>query len=182
MNDVWIGIIGSLVGSLFGLLAILGGALYNARLNRERDDRLRNEETRSVATALKAEMASIKNMLDFQVSLASRKSAIPLDIHASDISQALLISDALKDRFHLLDDNVIASLVHSHAAINQYIVKLLILSNYHADTLRVEDRTTVRVDSDNAPLFLTITKELSLNVEKTVEALRCQIQGLPPPR
>jgi hypothetical protein len=32
--------VGTLTGSSFGLLAILIGALFNARLNRSRDDRL----------------------------------------------------------------------------------------------------------------------------------------------
>jgi hypothetical protein len=42
--------LGSLVGALVGLFALLLGALFNARQNRKRDDRLRAEERRSVAT------------------------------------------------------------------------------------------------------------------------------------
>jgi hypothetical protein len=45
--------VGTLVGSFFGLIALLLGALFNAELNRRRDDRLRTEEQRAVATALK---------------------------------------------------------------------------------------------------------------------------------
>jgi hypothetical protein len=41
--------LGTLTGSLLGLLAILAGALFNAHLNRARDDRLRLEEARSYA-------------------------------------------------------------------------------------------------------------------------------------
>jgi hypothetical protein len=37
--------------------ALLGGALFNAWLNRRRDNWLRREEQRAVATALRAELA-----------------------------------------------------------------------------------------------------------------------------
>jgi hypothetical protein len=39
-----------------GLLALLLGALANAGLNRNRDDRLRREDHRAIATALRAEL------------------------------------------------------------------------------------------------------------------------------
>src|SRR4029453_9643961 len=55
--------LGSVVGALVGLLALLLGALFNARLNRKRDDRLRAEERRSVATALRAELAGCRDAL-----------------------------------------------------------------------------------------------------------------------
>jgi hypothetical protein len=41
--------IGSLIGSSIGLIALLLGALFNAHLNRRRDDRLRREEQRATA-------------------------------------------------------------------------------------------------------------------------------------
>jgi hypothetical protein len=48
--------VGTLMGSFFGLLALLLGALANAGLNRNRDDRLRREDQRAIATALRAEL------------------------------------------------------------------------------------------------------------------------------
>ena len=35
------------IGAFFGLVVILIGALYNAELNRDRDDRLRREDARA---------------------------------------------------------------------------------------------------------------------------------------
>src|SRR4051794_39987817 len=55
--------LGSLTGALLGLLGLLLGALYNARLNRKRDDRLREEERRSLAVALRAELGSLRDNL-----------------------------------------------------------------------------------------------------------------------
>src|SRR5215469_5238855 len=51
--------VGTVAGSSLGLIALLVGALFNAHLNRKRDDRLRNEDARSVAVALKAELSGI---------------------------------------------------------------------------------------------------------------------------
>jgi hypothetical protein len=55
--------VGSLVGSSIGLVALVLGALFNAHLNRKRDDRLRRLETRSVAAAIRAELACIESTL-----------------------------------------------------------------------------------------------------------------------
>jgi hypothetical protein len=54
---------GAFLGWLVGLLTLLLGALFAARQNRKRDDRLRAEERRSVATALRADLAGFKNDL-----------------------------------------------------------------------------------------------------------------------
>jgi hypothetical protein len=50
--------LGTLTGSSIGLIALLIGALFNAHLNRRRDDRLRREEQRTVAAALQAELVN----------------------------------------------------------------------------------------------------------------------------
>ncbi len=55
--------VGTLAGSTLGLIALLLGALFNAHLNRKRDDRLRNEDRRTVAAALHAELSSIEKTL-----------------------------------------------------------------------------------------------------------------------
>jgi len=55
--------IGSLIGSSIGLIALLLGALFNAHLNRRRDNHLRREERETVAAALLAELVGIRNGL-----------------------------------------------------------------------------------------------------------------------
>ncbi len=52
----WQSGVGAFWGALFGLGAILIGALFNADLNRKRDDRLREEETRALAASIHAEL------------------------------------------------------------------------------------------------------------------------------
>src|SRR5262245_48778168 len=55
--------VGTLTGSSFGLFALLIGALFNAHLNRRRDDRLRDADRAAVAAALHAELSSIHRTL-----------------------------------------------------------------------------------------------------------------------
>lgn len=54
---------GDALGSAIGLVAILLGALYNARLTRERDDKIMSDEAKSVAMAIGTEMAVYAEML-----------------------------------------------------------------------------------------------------------------------
>ena len=51
--------LGALVGAAAGLGAILIGALYNAKLNRDRDDRLREQEAKAIAVAFRAELVAL---------------------------------------------------------------------------------------------------------------------------
>ena len=45
---------------LFGLIALIIGALFNSHLNRRRDDRQRAEEAKAVAAALYGEMIPLR--------------------------------------------------------------------------------------------------------------------------
>lgn len=48
------------IGSVLGFVALIAGALFNFRLNRKRDERLRNEEIVSIACALYGEIVILR--------------------------------------------------------------------------------------------------------------------------
>jgi hypothetical protein len=52
------------LGWVVGFVTLVGGALLNSWLNRKRDDRLRREDQRAVATALRAELAGFRRVLN----------------------------------------------------------------------------------------------------------------------
>lgn len=52
--------LGSLAGALFGLVAILAGALFNAKLNRQRDNLLRNHDQKALAAILYGELVQMR--------------------------------------------------------------------------------------------------------------------------
>lgn len=53
--------IGALIGPFFGLVALMFGALYNAKITRDRDDRQREQEKCALAAALSAEFDVLGN-------------------------------------------------------------------------------------------------------------------------
>src|SRR5260370_37446002 len=55
--------IGTVMGSSLGLLAILVGALFNAHLNRRRDNRIRDDDRRTLISTLTAELSGIRESL-----------------------------------------------------------------------------------------------------------------------
>ncbi len=62
---------GDALGSAIGLVAILLGALYNARLTRRRDNKIMSDEQKSVAMAIGTEMAVYAEMLCGRLAQAS---------------------------------------------------------------------------------------------------------------
>lgn len=48
------------ISSVLGFIALIGGALFNFRLNRKRDERLRNEEIIAIASALYGEIVMLR--------------------------------------------------------------------------------------------------------------------------
>jgi hypothetical protein len=82
--------LGSFTGAAIGLLAILAGALFNAYLNRRRDDRLRLLEARAAATALKAELSAINETLVQNITDAQTKPpASGEGYYVPDLSQGI---------------------------------------------------------------------------------------------
>jgi hypothetical protein len=81
--------LGSLVGAFVGLLALLLGALFNAHLNRKRDDRLRAEERRSVGAALRAELAAFKDTLVENSETLSRAQENPGAFLVPDLARSI---------------------------------------------------------------------------------------------
>src|SRR5262249_60880753 len=83
--------LGSLVGAFVGLLALLLGALFNAHLNRKRDDRLRAEERRSAAVALRAELAGCRHSLVENSERLSHAQEHPGAFLVPDLARAIRI-------------------------------------------------------------------------------------------
>lgn len=110
--------LGALSGAGFGLLAILGGAFYNADLNRQRDDRLRNQQARAMAIALRAELVQL--IAEAQVRwVATRR----LDFTAGEIRPGSVVALDLPPKLvfasntHRLGDlgtAAASSVVHAH--------------------------------------------------------------------
>jgi hypothetical protein len=113
------------IGSVFGFLALLGGALFNAWLNRRRDDRLRREEQRTVATALRAELAGCRRALLTNVELLNQDRRTGTFL-MPDLVQAILIMPHMIPKFGLLDEETIDKVTNAYLAVQQHSEQLLL--------------------------------------------------------
>lgn len=67
------GLVGSFSGFVFGVVALILGALFNFRLNRRRDALLRSEEADAVSAALYSEVILLRQELTRTAILIARR-------------------------------------------------------------------------------------------------------------
>lgn len=85
--------IGSMIGSSIGLIALLLGALFNAHLNRRRDNHLRKEERETVAAGLLAELVGIRNSLSGVIISAEQAREKQTNFFVSDVPRVRVLPD-----------------------------------------------------------------------------------------
>src|SRR5262249_20028729 len=113
--------VGALTGSLIGFLALLGGALFNAHLNRKRDDRLRKEERRAVATALRAELAGCRRaLLKNTQDLSTSGRAAHAVLVTPDLAHSVRIMPHMIPKLGLLDEKTIDKVANAYLAIDEH--------------------------------------------------------------
>ena len=69
-------VFGAIVSSVLGFATLTLGALFNAHLNRRRDDRLADLETLNLLRAITSEMLLIRNLICYQIK-EYKQNAIP---------------------------------------------------------------------------------------------------------
>jgi hypothetical protein len=121
--------VGVLIGSSIGLVALLFGALFNAELNRRRDDRLRREDQRAVATALRAELEGLRRTLNDAAETVSQEGYRTADeqVQVPDLAQSIRIMPELVSKLGLLDGKIISAVVDAYGMAEEYSAKLLLL-------------------------------------------------------
>lgn len=118
--------VGSLTGASIGLIAIVIGALFNAHLNRRRDDRLRKQDARASATALRAELSAInetlsRNIVHSQTSPPSSGQGY----YVPDLSQAIRVFPHVLPKIGLFDVETIRPVLDAYAILEQYAESLV---------------------------------------------------------
>jgi hypothetical protein len=122
--------LGSMIGALTGLIALLLGALFNARLNRRRDDRLRREDRRALATALRAELGVLNESLRSHVEPLQGLDAMKdpdEGFNVPDLSQQLRFMPEMVSKFGLLDRVTVERMIEAYGLVEEHYGKLLIL-------------------------------------------------------
>jgi hypothetical protein len=156
--------IGSLTGASIGLIALVIGALFNAHLNRRRDDRLRNDDARAVLASIKAELSRIKATLLSNVDTLDEQRG---DILVPDIAHSVRIMPHLLPKLGLLDEELIGSVIDAYVSIDQYY-EALIVHGGNVTTTGHADRRLIAVPKDGVARIAKINQNL---VEVIQEAL-----------
>lgn len=100
--------IGALIGPFFGLVVLMVGALYNAKITRDRDDRLRKQEAQTLAVALHAELqAAAVTVYRFNQMLKIIAQAAPTsDLNETHRVMAAFQADLPEPSFKVFEANL----------------------------------------------------------------------------
>jgi hypothetical protein len=119
----------TVLGLVGGFFTLVVGALINAGLNRRRDDRLRREEQRAVATALRAELEGLRRTLSDAAEAVSQEGYLKPDeqVNVPDLTQSIQIMPEVISKLGLLDGTIISAVVDAYGMVEEYSAKLLLL-------------------------------------------------------
>jgi hypothetical protein len=128
--------VGTLAGSTLGLIALLLGALFNAHLNRKRDDRLRRQDRQMVAVALHTELSSIEHTL---LENANRLTEKPPEEGSGflvpDVMHSSLVLKDMLSKVGLLDPATTRKVIDSYILLGQYFEGLILVGGVVAQNL-----------------------------------------------
>ncbi len=158
--------LGALVGAAAGLGAILVGALYNAKLNRRRDDRLRDEETRAIAAALRAEMHALEQFVTRGLRSINEwhESAHPISVAELtnfDIAEQTIF-ESLANKLGLLGTELALAIVTPHAVIGRIRTNMEALKNQGLQ---------VQVSDDVQIIFIADYENIEKTSREAIQAL-----------
>lgn len=166
-------LVGSLVGFVFGIAALILGALFNFRLNRKRDALLRAEEADAVAAALYGEIILIRQELARAANLVARTEmrAGSFDSHFLEMIrlQDPLLYKALANKLGLLDPKLILAFTDFHT-------KVELVRAWLPHLVRSEDRKF-----DYSPLSVLEPAIKAIEgIKPTIDALAAKMRIEPP--
>lgn len=123
-------VVGAIIGSLLGFITLVLGALFNAYLNRLRDQNLRKIETRGVAAAIRAELASLEDILTYNANrLLKDPPSKSESFFLPDPSHSIRMFPVLTDKLVLLnDDAVIREIIQTYIVVDQYCENCLMMN------------------------------------------------------
>jgi hypothetical protein len=161
--------IGSLIGSMIGLIALLLGALFNAHLNRNRDDRLREEDRLAVASTLYAELQGIHRAL---IENAQHLEEKPPDANGGFVvpEPSMKLLPATLPKIGLLQPHTIRKVLDAYVLNEQYIEQL-ILCGGRLESNMPENRKLVYLDTKQAKFVTAFNRTRADVVKEAIDAL-----------
>jgi hypothetical protein len=165
-------VIGALIGSTIGFVTLVFGALFNARLNRLRDDNLRKIETRAMAAALRAELAGIQDSLLENAKKLKDDPPTPQEsFFVPDLAHSVRMFPELANKVGLLaNTSTITELVGTYIVIDQYCETLLMLG-WQLGTNMPEHRRLIAMPHQRASSVATINLSVAARIATVISSL-----------
>jgi hypothetical protein len=165
------GFLGTLTGSGLGLVALLVGALFNAHLNRRRDDALRKRETRALGTALRAELSGIyETLIKNAGHLVENPPAGKEGFVVPDLSHAVLAFPHMLPNIGLLDESIVRKVMDAYRLTDQYLEGLILLGGVLRDDMP-NNRRAIYLGARQAGAVAKINKSRAAAIQEAIDAL-----------
>lgn len=162
--------VGSFTGASVGLIAILLGALFNAHLNRKRDDRLRERDRVAVASTLYAELQGIRDSLLERQQIGN---APPVSegqvLWIPDLTIKLL--PGVLPKLGLLPPETIRSVISAYALVERYLGILVLIGGNLQPTIPGGDRRSVKLHPSKAGFVAKLNQDTESSVEHALDSL-----------
>jgi len=166
-------VVGTAVGSFLGLVSLLLGALFNAHLNRRRDDRLRNADRRAMAVALISELAGLAQTLGDN---AEKLKTTTNDFIVPDLDHSVFVLPKFIDKLGLLDELTVERIIDAYLIIEQYCERLLLMGG-RVDEGAEEARRLVHMPQSAALKVATLNEVIVEQIDKARIQLRTYISA-----
>jgi hypothetical protein len=164
--------VGSLTGSAFGLLALLIGALFNAHLNRKRDDLLRRIDARSVATAFRAELNGLYDSLTRNADELANPQG---DFFATDIAHSVRVMPHFLPKIGLLDGDIIRRVIDTYVSVDQHCELLLTLGGQIAPN--IAHRRVITMPVKQATHVVKLNRDMAKRTQDAIASLDAFLSG-----
>jgi hypothetical protein len=164
--------VGAIIGFVLGFITLVLGALFNAHLSRVRDDNFRAIETRSLAAALRAELASIHDTLTDNASRLVKEPPTQSEAFLlPDLSHSVHVYPEVTGKIGLLGDPaVIKEVIQAYIVVDQYYEHCLVMGAEPRPQMP-NNRRVLLMPSKRAPTVAEMNKQIAARVETAMNLL-----------
>jgi hypothetical protein len=170
--------IGTLTGSFLGLVALLFGALFNAYLNRRRDDGLRSADRLAMASALHAELLGIHRAFVDNLKFLEEK---PPDAEGGFMvpEPSVKLLPEMLPKIGLLRPETIRKVLDAYVLTEQYLEGLILRDGkLHPDM--PEGRQLVYLPAQRKSFVIQFNRAKAGVVKEAIDALAPYLKEKPP--
>jgi hypothetical protein len=163
--------VGTLTGSALGLIALLLGALFNAHLNRKRDDNLRDVDRIGAASALHAELSGVhRTLLENAKALMDKPPVSGQGFMVPDLNHSVQVFSHMLPKIGLLRADTIRKVMDAYVLIEQYGEGLILLGGTIQPNMP-EHRCLIFMDAGEAKSVVAINKVRAELIKEAIDAL-----------